>query len=413
VPSTVPDALRAPQRWVRAHPCGADRILAAGLAVLSVLVHLFGDAGHDGTVVEPSLRGVVLCVAGTVPLAWRRRWPVVVLVLVAMPQFALAAMGADGPGWLGVLIACYSVGAHGSGENTQWTGFVFSVVATIFVFAGIVAGDAPPGALISTLVVFPATIIFGDGMRRRRERLAELAEQSERAARERELIARQQLQDERARIARELHDVVAHSVSVMVIQAGAARRQLSTNPAHATQALEAIESTGRAAMDEMRRILGVLRQDVGAEERAPAPSLGLLGELVHADPGLPVTLHVDADLTDVPSGVELHAYRVVQEALTNVRRHAGPVRVVSVTVTRRDGMLEVEVADDGRGAATLSGRGADATLGHGLVGMRERVTAAGGRLTAGPRQGGGWRVHALFPVTSSALDEPLSAISSS
>jgi signal transduction histidine kinase len=147
----------------------------------------------------------------------------------------------------------------------------------------------------------------------------------------------------------------------------------------------------------MRRILGVLRQEVGAEERAPAPSLRQLPQLLRADADLPVTLHMDADLDQVPSGVELHAYRVVQEALTNVRRHAGPIRSVEVSVARRDGSLEVEVTDDGRGASTLLSK--RVTGGHGLVGMRERVVAAGGRLTAGPRQGGGWRVHALFPLT--------------
>jgi signal transduction histidine kinase len=376
---------------------------------MSVLVHLFGDAGHDGEVSDPTVLGVVLCLVGTVPLAWRRRWPVAVLVSVAIPQFVLAAMDADGPGWLGVLIACYSLGAHRVGEHTAWIGGIFSAVATLFIVAGIIAGEAPVGALVSTVVLFPAAIIFGDGMRRRRERLVEAAEREEHAARERELIARHQLKDERTRIARELHDVVAHSVSVMVIQAGAARRQLSTNPAHATEALEAIETTGRAAMDEMRRILGVLRQEAGADERAPAPSLRLLPALLEADRSLPVTLTMDADLDDIPSGVELHAYRVVQEALTNVRRHAGPVRSVAVCVGRRDGTLEVEVTDDGRGASTLvskRGPGANDAGGHGLVGMRERVVAAGGRLSAGPRQGGGWRVHALFPLAATDPSRP-------
>jgi signal transduction histidine kinase len=249
-------------------------VLAVVVAVMSVLVHLFGDVGHEGEVAEPSAVGVLLCVVGTIPLAWRRRWPVSVLVVVALPQFTLAAMDADGPGWLAVLIACYSLGAHRDGEHTAWIGGIFSAIATLFIIAGIVVGEAPVGALVSTVVLFPAAIIFGDGMRRRRQRLVELAEREEVAERERELIARQQVQDERTRIARELHDVVAHSVSVMVIQAGAARRQLSNDPAQATAALEAIESTGRAAMDEMRRISESSRQDVGAEERAPHRPLG-------------------------------------------------------------------------------------------------------------------------------------------
>jgi signal transduction histidine kinase len=163
-------------------------------------------------------------------------------------------------------------------------------------------------------------------------------------------------------------------------------------------------------MDEMRRILGVLRQDEGAEARAPAPTLSMLPALIEADPGLPVTLRLDGDLDAISPSIELHAYRIVQEALTNARRHAGRVGSVVVTVARRGDSLEVEVTDDGRGATTLvegSGEG-----GHGLSGMRERVLAAGGRLTAGPRQGGGWRVHALFPLEPATRVEPILTSSS-
>lgn len=156
-----------------------------------------------------------------------------------------------------------------------------------------------------------------------------------------------------------------------------------------------MEATGRDAMAEMRRILGVLRDDGGEVALAPQPSLAALTGLVEASTDLPVEVHLDGDLESLPPGVEVSAFRIVQEALTNVRRHAGPVRRVDVSVRRDDGALTVEVADDGRGAS------ADATpAGFGLVGMKERVAAYKGELHAGPRSGGGWRVRATFPVTS-------------
>ena len=246
-------------------------------------------------------------------------------------------------------------------------------------------------------------------MRRRRERADELVERAERAERERELLATQQVQLERTRIAREMHDVVAHSLSVMIIQAGAARRQLRANPDRATESLEAIEATGREAMTEMRRILGVLRDvDPGGTiagisstdeaTRSPQPSLAALDDLVAASADLPIGLHVSGDLAALPAAIELSAFRVVQEALTNIRRHAGPVRRVEVRLEHVDGALTVLIDDDGRGASAASGEG----QGYGLLGMRERVGVFGGHLDAGPRAGGGWRVRAVFPVQAVA-----------
>jgi signal transduction histidine kinase len=183
----------------------------------------------------------------------------------------------------------------------------------------------------------------------------------------------------------------------MIIQAGAARRQVRAHPDQAVGALENIESTGREAMSEMRRILGVLRSDGARDgddgvDLAPQPSLSALGDLVAASSDLPIELHTDGDLDGVPAAVELSAYRVVQEALTNVRRHAGRVDHVAVAVQRADGRLTVTVEDDGRGASALAH-----DPGFGIIGMRERVGMFGGTLEAGPRSGGGWRVRAVFP----------------
>jgi signal transduction histidine kinase len=192
-----------------------------------------------------------------------------------------------------------------------------------------------------------------------------------------------------------LHDVVAHSVSLMVIQTAAARRSLH-DTAKADAVLLTVEETGRAALQEMRRILGVLRDaDDGEALRSPQPGLAAIEALAAAATDLPVVVRTDGDLGRLPSGVELSAYRIVQEALTNVRRHAGPVSRVEVAMVRRNGSLVVEVADDGRGAAALHDASVDS---YGLIGMRERVAACDGELLAGPRPGGGWRVRATFPV---------------
>ncbi len=379
-------------RWLRTHTTAADWMLAVLLAVISVVFHLTLRA--DG-IATPSALGVALTIGATLPLGLRRRAPVLVLAGVAICQMGLEAMNAMGPGWVGVTIAAYTLGAYRSGR-LLWlvSGALFAGVV-VFVATGVATGDAPWQALVSTPIFFAASIIVGDNVRRRRERSAELVERAERAERERLLLAHRHVQEERTRIARELHDVVAHSVSLMVIQTAAARRSLH-DTAKADAVLLTVEETGRAAMQEMRRILGVLRDaGDGEEQRSPQPDLAAIEALAIAATDLPVAVRTEGDLGHLPSGVELSAYRIVQEALTNVRRHAGPVSQVDVAMLRRNGSLVIEVADDGRGAAALH----DAlNAGYGLIGMRERVAAYEGELLAGPRSGGGWRVRATFRV---------------
>ncbi len=399
--------VRHPIRWLRAHPRGADAILAGAVLVLGVVAHVTARYNNDAdNNADPSVVGVLLVIVSTAPLYWRRRNPLPALVVITLAQAGIELLDAGSAGWMAILIAAYSLGAHQQGLRLAWVGGVFVAAVGGFVVLGAARGDAPWGAVASTMLMLPAAIVFGDGMRGRRKRLADLAERAERAERERELLAHQTLQDERTRIARELHDVVAHSVSVMVIQAGAARRQLSLNPDAANRALETIEATGREAMTEMRRILGVLRQEHDAAERTPSPSLDHLADLVRTDPDLPVVLVTEGDLIGIPGGIEVSVYRLVQEALTNVRRHAGRVDHVRVRITRRNGDLEVEVTDDGRGASTLAAGSGAPTAGHGIVGMRERVTSAGGVLQAGPRPGGGWRVMATIPLESMPSSVP-------
>jgi len=210
--------------------------------------------------------------------------------------------------------------------------------------------------------------------------------------RESEEEAKRAVADERLRIAQELHDVVAHSMGVIAVQAGVGAHVIDDDPAEAKRSLEAIATTSRGTLVEIRRLLGVLRSD-GDAAYQPAPGLADLDRLV-ADvggAGLDVALCIDGERGDVPPGVDLTAYRIVQEALTNVLKHAGPAHT-TVTVGYEPGALRLEIADDGRGVNGRASQG-----GHGLLGMRERVGVYGGSLQAGPAQGGGFRVVARLP----------------
>jgi signal transduction histidine kinase len=229
-------------------------------------------------------------------------------------------------------------------------------------------------------------------LERRTRRAAALEERAVRSEREREERERVAVAEERRRIARDLHDVVAHGVGVMTVQAGAARLLLEDDPARARGPLLAVEQAGREALGELRRLLGILRRDEGEPALRPQPGLGDLEELVAQARrgGLPVELAVQGTPAPLPAGVDLAAYRIVQEALTNTRKHAGPARA-SVAVRYQSEALDLEITDDGR--AHPNGTG-----GHGLIGMRERVTLYGGQLDAAPRPHGGYRVRAHLPL---------------
>jgi signal transduction histidine kinase len=380
--------------WFREHPRMADGLLAAVITVISLVFHL---TEHGSQYHRPSVWGAVLTLAATAPIAWRRRAPLTVLGVVLVAQMIGEAFNYVGPGWSGVLIAAYTVGSERSEARVWRLAALLIPLVLAFVTWGVVRGDAPWQALISAPLMLGGAMVLGDNMRRRREHVAELAERAERAERERELVTHQRVHEERTRIARELHDVVAHSVSLMVIQTSAARRQLALDPVRADEALATVETTGRTAMTEMRRILGVLRDEEPRPELAPQPSLSVIDDLIAASSDLPVAMHAAGDLAGLPPGVELSAYRIVQESLTNVRRHAGVVQRVEVSVARLDDALVVEVNDDGRGASA-SATAHDA--GFGILGMKERVAAYDGELLVGPRVGGGWRVKAVFPVSA-------------
>jgi signal transduction histidine kinase len=395
-----------PIKWLHAHPLVTDGPFAL---LLATAAGFSSTSFENGKALDSVVWWWTALAAGSVlPLVARRVRPASTLVAVVTLQVvseflaeravegqpgALAdpAVAASSAGWLGVLVACYSLGAHAAPRDRRFVaGCALATAATFIATMGIVDGSSI-GEASFAVIAFVGLFAIGDNMRQRRERVTSLAERVERAEREQELLARQRVTEERTRIAREMHDVVAHSVSMMTIQAAAARRQLERNPDRAAEALTTIETTGRTAMDEMRRILGVLRTEGFEQPYSPQPSLASLPDLLAADHQLPISAVLDGDVDSVPASTQLAAYRLVQEALTNIRRHAGPVRQVTVTTQRSPGGLAVEVTDDGRGAGAP--RSAD---GFGLVGMRERVTIANGTLQAGPMSGGGWRVAANF-----------------
>jgi signal transduction histidine kinase len=255
------------------------------------------------------------------------------------------------------------------------------------------APDVPATELIWVSIPICGTFVLSAAASRHSER-ARLAEER---ARRMEEEARQAVEDERGRITRELHDVLAHSVSVMTVQASAVRRLLTPEQEREREALMTVEETGRQALAEMRRLLGIMRTDAERPALAPQPGIGTLPELVEQvrQSGLPVELTVEGTPVKLPAGVDLSAYRIVQEALTNTLKHAGPAHAwVAVRYAGED--VEIEVANDGS-----SDNGGDGT-GHGLVGMRERVALCGGELQCGPRPGGGFKISARLPVAGGA-----------
>jgi signal transduction histidine kinase len=392
----VVDQARRPIRWIREHPFPADALFAVLLTTLALVLHATSPQLDIETPVrDPTWWTVLLAIAATLPIAYRRRHPGSALAAVLAGQIACEWNHVVGPSWLAVLVGVYSLGAHTEGRQRIRAVVGFGSVIVLVTVLGVLEDDVSVVDSVAALGILTAGFVLGDNLRRRRINLESLADRAERAERERDLLARERVAEERNRIARELHDIVAHSVSVMVIQASAARRNLATRPAEAAAMLENVERTGRQTMDELRQVLGVLRAD--AVSAVPLPTLDDLPALVEGSGGLAVRLAVTGMPERVPAGIAVSVYRIVQEALTNANRHAGPGATVDVRVTCSPNDVEILVADDGRGAST-----AGSPAGYGLVGMAERATAAGGTFNAGPRRGGGWRVGATIPLQAPA-----------
>ncbi|TMR09586.1 sensor histidine kinase [Nonomuraea turkmeniaca] len=378
-----------------------DTVLAGVVAVASVVLFVLYDPDRleaDGLLVEgmraPDALGLALMVLTCVPVAVRRRWPLAALCAALAPEAVLTASGyGNGVPGLAGLVLLYSVASH-RGLAVALGGLGAALAA--YAFGAVTGPVRAAGWTDHVMVVVVLVAVWGAGrsLRLRRAYLEELKDRATRLERAHAADTRAVRAEERSRIARELHDVVAHHVSVMIVQAAAARRVLASDQELAGEALSAIEQTGRMAMAEMRNIVGVLRTDARAE-LGPQPGVQDLPALVEQmrEAGLPTRLQVEGEPLPLPAGVDLAAYRLVQEGLTNSLRHAGAGAEAVVTVRHKPRELDVRVEDDGKGGPDLPMRS-----GHGLVGIRERVALYGGILSIGPLPGGGFEVRARFPL---------------
>jgi signal transduction histidine kinase len=333
----------------------------------------------------------------TLPLLLRRRFPLSVLAVVLVASVATQYIIGDLPPFA-LALASYTVASHTERRTAVWAG----LVALVALLASLVpqADQGARESVVHLIVFIAAAWILGDNVRTKRAYYRELEERAERLEREREENVRRAAADEQERIARELHDVIAHSVSVMVVQAAAANDVFERQPERAREALRSIEESGRSALTELRRLLGIVR----THERGrldPQPGLAALEELIEQvrATGLEVELELDGELGELPSGVDLSAYRIVQEALTNTLKHAQATHA-QVRLGRRAHELAIEVTDDG------AGPGKESANGHGLIGMQERVALLGGVLETGPGESGGFAVRARFPLELVSGDDP-------
>jgi signal transduction histidine kinase len=364
-------------RWLHRHAWLTDLALTALLLAGGVAAVLHSSSG--------STAAIVLTVAGTVPLVVRRSRPALVVAVVGVA--ALALVGIDA--WIEPLPLAVAVYTLTSVRDTREARGLAGLAIVAIGVAVLVDGGIEFGAAAARVVLLVAAAVLGDSIRSRRAYVREIEEKAARLERERETQAQRAAAEEQARIARELHDVIAHALSVIVVQAGAADDAFEFDPARARGPIREVDRAARAALADLRRVLGIVQGPGGYQ---PQPSLGQLDRLVDSvrATGLDVTLEIDGRQQPLPAAVDLSAYRIVQEALTNSLKHAA-AQHVQVRV-RYGADLELEVRDDGRGAVAADGGGS------GIVGMRERVALLGGRLDVGPANGGGYRVTAAIPL---------------
>ena len=381
--------------WALVRGYGIDVLVVLAAAEGALEVALREDAGQELVTSRWFAAPATACVV--LALLARRRWPFAAPVVTWASAAALSFV----EGWLVVSVpSLYIAGLVASlllGNVRDVVRARVGLAIALGAAAIVVAND--PGHSAGEFAVIPGTMAIawfaGLALRERAGQAEAAQERATRAEREREENARRAVFEERVRIARELHDVVAHHVSMMGVQAGAARMVIDRDPAKATDALAAIEASSRQAVDELHRLLGFLRQAGDPDELAPSPGVSQLPGLVAGmtDSDLAVAVDVEGEQRPLPPTVDVSAYRIVQEALTNTLKHAGASRA-DVRLRYGPGELEVEIVDDGRGAAAAGGGGS----GLGLIGMRERAALHGGQLSAGPVAGGGFAVRVTLPT---------------
>ncbi|WP_424856098.1 sensor histidine kinase [Streptomyces sp. SAI-170] len=402
---TTLDRVRA---RMKAYPLALDATLAAGVLLCMVAGSFVDPRGENGVtwgLRTPDPLSLVLMAFGAVALVFRRRAPRTVLAVTGGLSLVECVTGDPrAPVAMAAVIALYTVAAT-TDRHTTWR--VGLLTMTVLTGAAMLAGPLPWYAQ-ENLGIFAWTGMAaagGDAVRSRRAFVQAIRERAEKAERTREEEARRRVAEERLRIARDLHDVVAHHIALVNVQAGVAAHVMDKRPDQAKEALAHVREASRSALNELRATVGLLRQSGDPEAPTePAPGLDRLDELVGTfrAAGLRVEVARTDQGTRLPAAVDLAAYRVIQEALTNVQKHAGQGAKAEVSVVRVGPSIEISVLDDGSGDEAPADGG-----GHGLLGMRERVTAVRGTLTTGPRYGGGFRVHAILPVktrTSSSED---------
>jgi signal transduction histidine kinase len=392
---------------MRLPPRAQDPLLAVVLAGALVGVRALETSGSH----HPAWLGYTLTVLAALVLAFRRRWPLPVFTAtLAIALLAIALAPPTGAISLAVVIAIYTLAQLD--ERRRRVALVTIVAAVSLALArGVLQYRGWSDARTAVEPVFAfAALFLGWAVSSRRAYVAEIEARAMQAERTREEEARRQVDAERLRIARDLHDVLAHGIATINVQAGVAAHVLHDRPEHAEQALRTIKDTSREALRELRDILGVLRQAEESEPRVPTPGLGQLDALVVStiDAGLPTRVAISGERRPLPATVDLAAYRIVQECLTNVLRHAGETCAL-VEISYADELVTITVEDDGdRQAPKRAANGRDPSrAGHGITGMSERARALGGELEAGPRARGGFRVRARLPISKGA--QPVSA----
>jgi len=398
------DWARAAWRWWQRSPV-RDVVFAALMTVITV----FGSYGeghphnradlvqfHGAPVPDPSFAALLLVAVASVVLTWRNRWPLAVLAVstAAVTGYTLLDY-VNGAALLAPAAAVYAVACNVTVRRALATSALSLIALVAATAARNPFGTAAGGPIVVLPVLIAAACLGGIAVANRRAFVASIQARAEDEARRR-------IDEERLRIARELHDVVAHTMSTINVQASAAATVLTERPDAAAEALQAIRTASKNGLRELRAILNVLRQADDADPTAPAPGLAQLDALVAgaSQAGLPTMLTVTGEAVPLPAGVDLAAYRIIQESLTNAIRDAGPASA-TVALAYHDGRLLIEVADTGRGGPAAGARDVGGAVaphaGHGLVGMRERAATAGGTLQAGPGSGGGFTVIATLP----------------
>jgi signal transduction histidine kinase len=404
--------------WFRPPVLAQDVLLALFITVMQVQGTLNREPAHVGSrpLTDLGHLGYVLLIVSGVAVAARRRWPVPVFITAALASLVYYSLDfPDGPGWLGLFVALYTLAAHGDGRRSLVTAGAGITVLTIDWLAA--AADIQPRAAVGWVFFrIGASVMsaaLGESVRSRRFIAAEAQERAERAERTREEEARARVDAERLRIAREVHDTVAHAIAIINVQAGVTAHVLDKRPEQARETLVAIEQTSSRALREMRAILRMLRDS--DDGRVPRPGLEQIDELTTkaCDAGLDVKLEATSPITPPPSAVDSAAYRILQESITNVIRHVGPTRV-TVALDYGIDALEIRVTDEGRRHApgdspvdlrvpaqhqASDGSGSAAEPGRGITGMRERCQLLGGDLVTGPLPDGGFQVTARLPLT--------------